>query len=159
MLSAVLPPELSKSYSGRDGIQVLQQSVFFACHRHMRLGWFTALHCLSEPLIIRRSFELFSLYLLPIYRLNLFLGPFVIDSKPREESSSKTRSSKNTVVGDSGSAAKQVISPDRPVLLRVKSSRPNEPEQKEEDTPLTEFVRKHCTSLFEKWEPTWWLKR
>ena len=112
-----------------------------------------------EPLIIRRSFELFSLYLLPIYKLNLFLGPFVIDSKPREESSSKTRSSKNTVVlGGSGCAAKQVFSPDHPVLLRVRS-RANEPEQTEEDTPLTEFVRKHCTSLFEKWEPTWWLKR
>ena len=109
----------------------------------------------SEHLIIRRSFEIISLYLLPVHTLNLFLAPFVVDSKRHQE----TRGSKRAIDLGAGIATKQVIVPDHPAMLRVKSSHAGDSEEKEEDLSLTEFVRKHCTSLFEKWEPTWWLKR
>lgn len=117
---------------------------------------------------MRRSFEIISLYLAPAHALNMVLAPIMFDSKQQQQQLEKlsdpqtsSATSISMDLGGARAAAKRAIIPDQPAMLRVRatSSQPPGIGENEDSIPLHTFVRKHCQSLFEKWEPTWWLSR
>lgn len=108
---------------------------------------------LAEHVLIRRSFELISLYLAPYHSLNLFLGPFTFDSKTAPDGDKST-----------GEAPKRLILPSHPQNIITRASTLpgdtlSEKSPTENVVSVGAFVREHCASLFRRWEPTWWLRR
>ncbi len=143
----------------------------------------TALKTL-EHILFRRSFELVFLTLVPYQTLNLFLGPLIFDSKHKSLQGTEDNPGEQDGLSapQTRDETRRHVPPMRYRNLTIRTtphttmmSEPRQPsgvsakpagnDEATADSTLTdrisvgEFVRKFCPTLFEHWEPSWWLNR